>query len=49
MGINGFGVVRTASRAKGLGGGKERFDRFVAENDERAESGGSPAVATRNR
>jgi hypothetical protein len=30
--IDGFGIVRAASRAKGLGGGEERFDRFVAQN-----------------
>ena len=35
VGINGFGVLRAASRVKRLGGGEERFDRFVAENDER--------------
>ena len=31
VGINGFEVVCAASRAKGLGSGEERFDRFVAE------------------
>ena len=35
VGINGFGVLRSASRVNRLGGGEERFDRFVAENDER--------------
>ena len=50
MGINGFGVVRAASRAKGLGGGEERFDRFVAENDERGyrpETFGKRLIAAR--
>jgi hypothetical protein len=31
----GLGFLRAASRVKRLGGGEERFDRFVAENDER--------------
>jgi len=50
VGINGFGVVCAASRAKGLGGGEERFDRFVAENDERGhrpETTGKRFIAAR--
>ena len=48
--IDGFGIVRAASRAKGLGGGEERFDRFVAQNDERShrpETTGERFVAAR--
>ena len=37
VGIDGFGVVLTSGRVEGLGGGEERFDSFVAENDERGD------------
>jgi hypothetical protein len=48
--IDGFGVVHSAGRAKGLGGGEQRFDRFVAQNDERShrpETTGERFVAAR--
>jgi hypothetical protein len=32
----GLGLLCAASWVKRLGGGEERFDRFVAENEERA-------------
>ena len=37
VGIDGFGVELTSGRVEGLGGGEERFDSFVAENDERGD------------
>ena len=34
VGIDRFGVVRAAHWVKGLGGGEERFDGLVAENEQ---------------
>jgi hypothetical protein len=48
VGVDRFGVVRTARRVKGLCCGEERFDRVVAENDERGhrpETAGERLVA----
>ena len=48
MGIDGFGVERAAGRVEGSGGGKEGFDCFVAEKEERgdrAESTGERFIA----
>ncbi len=50
VGIDRFGIVGAALWMKGLGGGGERFDRLVAENDERShrsETAGERFVATR--
>jgi hypothetical protein len=48
VGIDRFGVVRAAGWVEGPGGGEERFDSFVAENDEggdRPETAGERFVA----
>jgi hypothetical protein len=37
VGIDRFGVELAAARVEGPGGGEERFDSFVAENDERGD------------
>jgi hypothetical protein len=48
VGIDGFGVARAAGWVEGPGGGEERFDSFVAENEQRgdrAEAAGERFVA----
>ena len=48
VGIDRFGVVRAAHWVKGLGGGEERFDGLVAENEQggdRPETAGERFVA----
>src|SRR6202007_3421927 len=50
VGIDGFGVELAAGWVEGPGGGEERFDSFVAENDERgdrAKPAGERFVAAR--
>ena len=50
MGIDGFGVEFAAGRVEGPGRGEERFNSFVAENDERgdcAKPAGERFVAAR--
>jgi hypothetical protein len=50
VGIDGFGVELTAGWVEGASGGEERFDSFVAENDERgdrAKPAGERLVAAR--
>jgi hypothetical protein len=48
VGVDGFGVEPAAGWVEGPGGGEERFDSFVAENDQRgdrAEPAGERCVA----
>ena len=48
VGVDGFGVEGATGGVKGPGGGEERFDSFVAKNDERgdrAEAAGERLVA----
>ena len=48
VGVDGFGVEAAAGWVEGPGGGEERFEGFVAENDQRgdrAEAAGERLVA----